>query len=144
MAEHEKRPLLSSSDSEEYGRKFRTFPRNNVQIQEGPTGARFDATATIDTTLPYTILYSIYAATPKRRYRCDNFLPCDPRRNMHRFLMLILMCLLSFGEGGKMRHHNKLNFLYMLKYIQSYTSSHEIIHVYIAVLGPLHRFACSE
>lgn len=26
------------------------------------------------------------------------FLPCDPRRWMHRFLMLILMCFLSFGS----------------------------------------------
>ena len=83
MAEHEKKPLLLSSDSEEYGRKFDTFPRNDVQIQEAQ-GAQFDA-----------------AATPKRRYRIDNFLPCDPRRYMHRFLMLILMCLLSFGKNDK-------------------------------------------
>ena len=90
MATHEKKPLLSSSDSEEYGRKFDTFPRN-VQIQEG---ARLGAET----------------ATPKRRYRCNNFLPCDPRRYMHRFLMLILMCFLSFGEneGGKFITHGKL------------------------------------
>ena len=81
MAEHEKKPLLLSSDSEEYGCKFDTFPRNDVHIQEG---AQFDA-----------------SATPKRRYRIDNFLPCDPRRYMHRFLMLILMCFLSFGENIK-------------------------------------------
>ena len=34
----------------------------------------------------------------KKRYRLDNFLPCDPRRWMHRFLMLGLMCMLSFGK----------------------------------------------
>ena len=77
MVEHEKKPLLSS------GRKFDTFPRNNPQIQED---AQFDATA-----------------TSKRRYRCDNFLPCDPRRYMHRFLILILVCLLSFGENSLKR-----------------------------------------
>ena len=39
----------------------------------------------------------------KSKYRIDNFLPCDPRRWMHRFLMLCLMCSLSFGkrERGK-------------------------------------------
>jgi nitrate/nitrite transporter NarK len=34
----------------------------------------------------------------KRKYRCDNFLPCDPRRWMHRYLMLAFMCFLSFGS----------------------------------------------
>ena len=34
----------------------------------------------------------------RRKYRCDNFLPCDPRRWMHRFIMLGLMCFLSFGK----------------------------------------------
>lgn len=34
----------------------------------------------------------------RRKYRCDNFLPCDPRRWMHRFMMLGLMCFLSFGS----------------------------------------------
>lgn len=35
----------------------------------------------------------------KKKYRVDNFLPCDPRRWMHRYLMLGLMCSLSFGKG---------------------------------------------
>ena len=34
----------------------------------------------------------------KGKYRVDNFLPCDPRRWMHRYLMLCLMCSLSFGK----------------------------------------------
>ncbi|XP_019850662.1 PREDICTED: major facilitator superfamily domain-containing protein 1-like [Amphimedon queenslandica] len=34
----------------------------------------------------------------RSKYRIDNFLPCDPRRWMHRFLMLCLMCSLSFGS----------------------------------------------
>ena len=29
---------------------------------------------------------------------CDSFLPCDPRRWMHRYLMLGFMCMLSFGS----------------------------------------------
>ena len=41
---------------------------------------------------------SIQSLSKKKRYRVDNFLPCDPRRWMHRFLMLALMCMLSFGE----------------------------------------------
>jgi len=28
---------------------------------------------------------------------CGGTLACDPRRNLHRYLVLILMCLLSFG-----------------------------------------------
>ena len=31
-------------------------------------------------------------------FKCSTFLPCDPKRWMHRFLLLILMCLLSFGS----------------------------------------------
>ncbi len=31
-------------------------------------------------------------------FSCDTFLPCDPRRWMHRFLMVFLMCSLSFGS----------------------------------------------
>lgn len=37
----------------------------------------------------------------KKKYRVDNFLPCDPRRWLHRYLMLILMCFLSFGKFDK-------------------------------------------
>ena len=29
---------------------------------------------------------------------CGASLPCDPRRNLHRYLVLIVMCFLSFGE----------------------------------------------
>ena len=29
---------------------------------------------------------------------CDGFLPCDPRKWMHRYFMLVLMCMLSFGS----------------------------------------------
>ncbi len=42
----------------------------------------------------------------RKRYGVDNFLPCDPRRWLHRFLMLGLMCLLSFGE---LEHCNELH-----------------------------------
>ena len=31
-------------------------------------------------------------------FSCETFLPCDPRRWMHRFLMIFLMCMLSFGS----------------------------------------------
>lgn len=29
---------------------------------------------------------------------CGSALACDPRRGLHRYLVLILMCLLSFGK----------------------------------------------
>lgn len=29
---------------------------------------------------------------------CGATLPCDPRRNLHRYLVLIVMCFLSFGQ----------------------------------------------
>lgn len=32
------------------------------------------------------------------RFSCETFLPCDPRRWMHRFMLLFLMCMLSFGS----------------------------------------------
>lgn len=31
-------------------------------------------------------------------FSCSTFLPCDPTRWMHRFLLLFLMCSLSFGS----------------------------------------------
>ncbi|XP_064393937.1 major facilitator superfamily domain-containing protein 1-like isoform X2 [Halichondria panicea] len=31
-------------------------------------------------------------------FNCETFLPCDPRRWLHRFLMIFLMCMLSFGS----------------------------------------------
>ncbi len=31
-------------------------------------------------------------------FSCETFLPCDPRRWLHRFLMVFLMCSLSFGS----------------------------------------------
>jgi hypothetical protein len=31
-------------------------------------------------------------------FSCETFLPCDPRRWLHRFLLLFLMCSLSFGS----------------------------------------------
>lgn len=34
----------------------------------------------------------------QKQYALATFLPCDPRRWMHRFLMLALMCFLSFGS----------------------------------------------
>ena len=48
----------------------------------------------------------------KSKYRIDNFLPCDPRRWMHRFLMLCLMCSLSFGKRLKKgkKHENVLSY----------------------------------
>ena len=75
----ERTSLLSSESAESTGREFDTFP-NVGQIQQ-PTGA-----------------LETGATTPKKRYRCDNFLPCDPRRWMHRQLMLTLMGFLSLGE----------------------------------------------
>lgn len=30
--------------------------------------------------------------------RCGATLPCNPRRGMHRYLILIIMCFLSFGK----------------------------------------------
>lgn len=38
------------------------------------------------------------SGSSRKRYRVDNFLPCDPRRWMHRFIMLAFMCMLSFGK----------------------------------------------
>lgn len=35
---------------------------------------------------------------PACRFSCETFLPCDPRRWMHRFMLLFLMCMLSFGS----------------------------------------------
>ena len=29
---------------------------------------------------------------------CDSILPCDPRQWMHRYFMLVFMCMLSFGS----------------------------------------------
>ena len=29
---------------------------------------------------------------------CDSFLPCDPRQWLHRYFMLVFMCMLSFGS----------------------------------------------
>ena len=29
---------------------------------------------------------------------CGATLPCDPRRPLHRYLVLAIMCLLSFGK----------------------------------------------
>lgn len=29
---------------------------------------------------------------------CNRFLPCDPRRWLHRYFMLFFMCMLSFGS----------------------------------------------
>lgn len=80
MSKQEKESLLSSSvDSmESSSRKFETFP----------TGGYVQIPGAMETG----------AISPRKRYRCDNFLPCDPRRWMHRFLVLILMCFLSFGE----------------------------------------------
>jgi MFS family permease len=34
----------------------------------------------------------------RRGFSCETFLPCDPRRWLHRFLLLFLMCMLSFGS----------------------------------------------
>ena len=30
--------------------------------------------------------------------KCGASLACDPRRNLHRYLVLIVMCFLSFGK----------------------------------------------
>ena len=35
---------------------------------------------------------------PKKVYFLETFFPCDPRRWMHRYFMLVLMCFLSFGS----------------------------------------------
>ena len=44
-------------------------------------------------------LQNAYCAfLPHCRFSCETFLPCDPRRWMHRFLLLFLMCMLSFGS----------------------------------------------
>ena len=34
---------------------------------------------------------------PKKSWDYVTLLPCDPRRWMHRYFMLFLMCTLSFG-----------------------------------------------
>lgn len=34
----------------------------------------------------------------QKTYFLEYFLPCDPRRFMHRYFMLVLMCFLSFGS----------------------------------------------
>ncbi len=39
-------------------------------------------------------------SSKRKRYGVNNFLPCDPRRWLHRFIMLVFMCFLSFGELG--------------------------------------------
>ena len=46
----------------------------------------------------YSFRTTSSGGTRRKRYGFDNFLPCDPRRGVHRFLMLGLMCMLSFGE----------------------------------------------
>lgn len=46
----------------------------------------------------YTVNSDLSNSNKRRKYRLDNFLPCDPRRWLHRFLMLAFMCFLSFGE----------------------------------------------
>ncbi len=34
----------------------------------------------------------------ERHYALEFFMPCDPRRALHRYFMLVLMCFLSFGS----------------------------------------------
>lgn len=46
----------------------------------------------------YTVNSDLTNKIKRRKYRLDNFFPCDPRRWFHRFLMLGFMCFLSFGE----------------------------------------------
>ena len=36
--------------------------------------------------------------THKKRYGLRNFILCDPRHFIHRFIMLGFMCFLSFGK----------------------------------------------
>ena len=86
MAEHEKKPLLLSSDSEEYGCKFDTFPRNDVHIQEGGVTIRW--TRPLDWTSGGLSGLTI----------CETL---NSRNRAHNYSYLILMCFLSFGENRK-------------------------------------------
>jgi len=42
---------------------------------------------------------------PEELHGCGATLACDPRRPLHRYLVLILMCLLSFGEHLQHYHY---------------------------------------
>ena len=58
----------------------------------------------------------------KGKYRVDNFLPCDPRRWMHRYLMLCLMCSLSFGKETEIIYiiFVQLHYFYCVHYYYYY------------------------
>ena len=79
MISTEKVPLNSSEPQILYG----SSGSNGLRAIDGSTDSR---------------------AQTKSKYRIDNFLPCDPRRWMHRFLMLCLMCFLSFGKRERRKN----------------------------------------
>lgn len=42
---------------------------------------------------------SVAAVLTKEKFKCENFLPCDPRRKPHRYILFfLLMCMLVFGR----------------------------------------------
>jgi len=47
---------------------------------------------------PGPLLHPVSPEPEKKTYFLETFFPCDPRRWMHRYFMLLLMCFLSFGS----------------------------------------------
>ena len=42
---------------------------------------------------------SVAAVLTTEKFKCQNFLPCDPRRKPHRYILFFLfMCMLMFGR----------------------------------------------
>jgi len=57
-----------------------------------------------------TPLVKTYEEEDEELTGCGATLPCNPRRPLHRYLILIIMCFLSFGECFTVCSHDSLSY----------------------------------
>ena len=78
---------------------FNQFLVHAVDIGDTASVDKATTVGSVNTTVKQeTRKTSVDVTDDRDDANCDSFFPCDPRRWMHRYLMLGFMCMLSFGS----------------------------------------------